>query len=50
MPGHNRFTITGEGYSTTGEITHDGGREFDLDDALLPMALCADARLDDAAS
>ncbi len=25
-----------------------GGLSFDLDDALLPMALCADARLDDA--
>ena len=25
VPGRNRFTITGEGYATTGEITHDGG-------------------------
>ena len=48
VPGRNRFTISGEGYATTGEIKHDGGLTFDLDDALLPMALCADARLDDA--
>ncbi|HEX2383201.1 MAG TPA: cation-transporting P-type ATPase [Acidimicrobiales bacterium] len=48
VPGRNRFTIGGEGYATTGEIRHDGGLEVDLDDALLPMALCADARLDDA--
>jgi Ca2+-transporting ATPase len=46
VPGRNRFTISGEGYATTGSITHDGGLSFDLDDALLPMALCADARLD----
>ena len=48
VPGRNRFSISGEGYATTGKITHDGGLEVDLDDALLPMALCADARLDDA--
>jgi Ca2+-transporting ATPase len=48
VPGRNRFTISGEGYATTGEIKHDGGLAVDLDDALLPMALCADARLDDA--
>ena len=48
VPGRNRFTISGEGYATTGEIRHDGGLEFELEDALLPMALCADARLDDA--
>ena len=48
VPGQNRFTISGEGYATTGDIKHDGGLTFDLDDALLPMALCADARLDDA--
>jgi Ca2+-transporting ATPase len=48
VPGRNRYTITGEGYATTGELKHDGGLEFDLDDAMLPMALCADARLDDA--
>ena len=47
VPGRNRFTISGEGYATTGEIKHDGGLKVDLDDALLPMALCADARLDD---
>ena len=25
VPGRNRFTISGEGYATTGEIKHDGG-------------------------
>jgi Ca2+-transporting ATPase len=48
VPGRNRFSIGGEGYATTGEIKHDGGLNFDLDDAFLPMALCADARLDEA--
>ncbi|MGH2608784.1 MAG: cation-translocating P-type ATPase, partial [Tepidiformaceae bacterium] len=42
----NRFKVTGEGYSTAGQITHTGGENFDLDDFLLPMILCADATLD----
>jgi P-type Ca2+ transporter type 2C len=42
----NRFKISGEGYSTTGEITHTGGLNLDLDEFLLPMVLCADASLD----
>jgi P-type Ca2+ transporter type 2C len=46
IPGQNRFTISGEGYSTEGEIRHVGGSRFDLDPYLLPMALCADAVLD----
>ncbi|HTO01587.1 MAG TPA: HAD-IC family P-type ATPase, partial [Microthrixaceae bacterium] len=45
VPGRNRFTVSGEGYATIGEIRHDGGMKFDLDEAMLPMALCADARL-----
>ena len=48
VPGRNRFTVSGEGYATTGEIKHEGGLKVDLDDALLPMALCADARLEDS--
>jgi Ca2+-transporting ATPase len=48
VPGRNRFAISGEGYATTGEIKHEGGLKVDLDDALLPMALCADARLDES--
>jgi len=47
VPGRNRFTITGEGYATTGEIRHEGGATVPLDEAMLPMALCADARLTD---
>jgi P-type Ca2+ transporter type 2C len=46
VPGQNRYKVTGEGYSTTGELLHSGGAKIDLDAILLPMALCADARLD----
>jgi P-type Ca2+ transporter type 2C len=46
IPGHNRFTVSGEGYGTTGEIKHVGGSRIDLDPYLLPMVLCADAVLD----
>jgi Ca2+-transporting ATPase len=46
VPGQNRFTVKGEGYGTTGEILHAGGASVPLDDVMLPMALCADARLD----
>ena len=45
VPGQNRFTVRGEGYSTTGEILHSGGATLPLEDVMLPMALCADARL-----
>jgi Ca2+-transporting ATPase len=71
IPGQNRYKVTGEGYSTKGELEHRsgiapgqpwqkgsvpyttegqilsaGGTKIDLDPILLPMALCADARLD----
>ena len=46
IPGQNRFTISGEGYSRAGEISHVGGQHYDLDPYLLPMVLCADAVLD----
>jgi len=46
VPGQNRYKVTGEGYSTKGELLHSGGAKLDLDPILLPMALCADARLD----
>ncbi len=46
IPGHNRFTVTGQGYGTEGEISHVGGANIDLDPYLLPMILCADALLD----
>ena len=46
IPGQNRFTVSGEGYGTRGEIKHVGGEHFDLDPYLLPMVLCADAVLD----
>ena len=48
IPGHNRFTVSGEGYSTRGEIKHVGGERIDLDPYLLPGVLCADAVLDGA--
>jgi Ca2+-transporting ATPase len=71
VPGQNRFKVTGEGYSTQGnlelsrgipagqpwqkgapaystegQVLSAGGAKFDLDPIMLPMALCADARLD----
>ena len=48
VPGRNRFTISGEGYATTGEIKHDGGLDVRPRRRAVPMALCADARLDEA--
>ncbi|GAA2273077.1 cation-transporting P-type ATPase [Nonomuraea roseoviolacea subsp. roseoviolacea] len=46
IPGLNRYAVSGEGYSTAGEIKHVGGAHVDLDPYLLPMILCADAVLD----
>jgi Ca2+-transporting ATPase len=46
IPGHHRYTVSGEGYSTVGDISHVGGQRYDLDPYLLPMVLCADAVLD----
>jgi Ca2+-transporting ATPase len=46
IPGQHRFTVSGEGYATEGEIRHVGGSHIDLDPYLLPMILCADAVLD----
>jgi P-type Ca2+ transporter type 2C len=42
----NTFKVTGEGYSTEGQIIHAGGKNVDLDPFLLPMILCSDASLD----
>src|SRR3954467_8610764 len=39
-----RYAITGEGYSTTGQINRVAGEELpSLDRYMLPMALCSDA-------
>ena len=39
-----RLTVSGEGYSTVGQITHVGGlAEVDLEPYLIPMALASDA-------
>jgi P-type Ca2+ transporter type 2C len=46
IPGKNHYRVTGEGYSSKGQLLHDGGAKVDLDEILLPMALCADATLD----
>jgi Ca2+-transporting ATPase len=46
IPGHNLFSVSGEGYGIVGEIKHVGGSRIDLDPYLLPMVLCADAVLD----
>ncbi len=43
-----RYAISGDGYSTTGQITHTGGQpDLPLEQYLLPMALCADAEVRD---
>ncbi len=45
-----RYAISGDGYSTTGQITHAGGQpDVPLEQYLLPMALCADAEVRDGA-
>jgi P-type Ca2+ transporter type 2C len=36
-------------YSTDGQLLSAGGTKVDLDEVMLPMALCADARLDEGA-
>jgi Ca2+-transporting ATPase len=41
-----RFSISGEGYSTEGEIRSQGEAEVDLGPFMLPLALCTDAVLD----
>jgi Ca2+-transporting ATPase len=46
IPGQNVFQVSGEGYSTIGEIKHVGGASIDLVHCMLPMVLCADAVLD----
>ena len=43
-----RYAISGDGYQTTGQITHTGGQpDVPLEQYLLPMALCADAEVRD---
>ncbi len=45
-----RYSISGDGYSTIGQISHAGGQpEVPLEQYLLPMALCADAEVRDGA-
>jgi Ca2+-transporting ATPase len=45
-----RYTISGQGYETTGQISHAGGQpDVPLEQYLLPMALCADAEVKDGA-
>jgi Ca2+-transporting ATPase len=45
-----RYAVSGEGYSTEGQITHVGGQpDVPLDALMLPMALCADAEIRDGA-
>ena len=49
IPGR-RYTISGEGYQTTGQINHAGGQaDVPLEPYLMPMALCADAEVKDGA-
>ena len=44
------YSISGQGYETTGQIAHTGGQpDVPLEQYLLPMALCADAEVRDGA-
>ncbi len=43
-----RYAISGEGYSTVGQITHAAGQpDVSLEQYMLPLALCADAVVKD---
>jgi len=43
-----RYAVSGDGYSTIGQISHTGGQpDVPLEQYLLPMALCADAEVRD---
>ncbi len=43
-----RYSISGDGYSTIGQIAHAAGQpDVSLEQYLLPMALCADAEVRD---
>ena len=45
-----RYSISGDGYSTIGQIAKTGGQpDVPLEQYLLPMALCADAEVRDGA-
>ena len=45
-----RYAISGDGYSTVGTISHAAGEpDVPLDQYMLPMALCADAVVQDGA-
>jgi Ca2+-transporting ATPase len=46
IPGRNHYKVTGEGYGVEGQLLNDSGNQVDLNEILMPMALCADARLD----
>ncbi len=46
--GGRQYTISGDGYSTVGQISHVGGEtDVSLEQYLMPMALCADAEVRD---
>ena len=45
IPGRNHYAVTGEGYSTDGKLLNASGAQVDLNEVLMPMALCADATL-----
>ena len=49
VPGEQPWQKGTLSYSTEGKLLSAGGAKIDLDEILLPMALCADARLDNGA-
>ncbi|MCU0504861.1 MAG: HAD-IC family P-type ATPase [Chloroflexi bacterium] len=43
----DRYTVTGTGYETAGQVQHAAGTALSIDDAILPYVIANDAKLQD---
>ena len=43
----DRYTVTGTGYDTNGQVQHAAGKALSIDDAILPYVIANDAKLED---
>ena len=43
----DRYTVTGTGYDTAGQVQHAAGTALSIDDAILPYVIANDAKLED---
>ncbi len=43
----DRYTVTGTGYDTNGQVQHAAGKALSIDDAILPYIVANDAKLED---